>query len=71
MEKSLTNSSYQHLSGVDPENNYSENGGWDTYIEMFYCSENSTKIIQNNFKEKRTPLVHFQIRPYCCYITAP
>ena len=28
MEKSLMNSSYQHLPGVDPEN--SEKGGWDT-----------------------------------------
>ena len=57
MNKSLINSSYQHLPGVDPEN--SEKGGWDTcplasYIETFYCSENnSIKIIQNNFKEKR------------------
>ena len=61
MEKSLMNSSYQHLPGVDPEN--SEKGGWDTcplasYIETFYCSENSIKIIQNNFKEKRPPLAH-------------
>ena len=43
---------------VDPEN--SEKGGWDTcplagYIETFYCSENSIKIIQNNFKEKKRP----------------
>ena len=30
MEKSLMNSSYQHLPGVDPEN--SEQGGWDTYV---------------------------------------
>ena len=29
-----------------------------TYLEMFYCSENSIKIIQNNFKEKRSPLAH-------------
>ena len=47
--------------GVDPQN--SEKGGWDTYplagyIETFYCSENSIKIIQNNFKEKRPPLAH-------------
>ena len=61
MNKSLINSSYQHLPGVDPEN--SEKGGWDTcplasYIETFYCSENSIKIIQNNFKEKRPPLAH-------------
>ena len=26
------------------------------YTETFYCSENSIKIIQNNFKEKRPPL---------------
>ena len=55
MEKSLINSSYQHLPEVDPEN--SEKGGWDTcplasYIETFYCSENFIKIIQINFKEK-------------------
>ena len=41
------NSSYQHVPGVqDPEN--SEKGGWDTcplasYIETFYCPENSKK----------------------------
>ena len=29
MEKSLMNSFYQHLLGVDPEN--SEKGGWDTF----------------------------------------
>ena len=51
MEKSLMNSSYQHLPEVDPEN--SEKGGWDTcplagYIETFYCSENSIKI--NKYK---------------------
>ena len=56
MEKSLMNSSYQHLPGVDPEN--SEKGGWDTcplasYIEMLHFSENSIKIIQKNVKEKR------------------
>ena len=61
MEKSLMNSSYQQLPGVDPEN--SEKGDWDTcplasYTETFYCSENSIKIIQNNFKEKRPPLAH-------------
>ena len=61
MEKSLMNSSYQHLSGVDPEN--SEKGGWETcplasYTETFYSSENSIKILQNNFKEKRPPLAH-------------
>ena len=54
-------SSYQQQPEVDPEN--SEKGGWDTcplasYIETFYCSENSIKIIQNNFKEKRPPLAH-------------
>ena len=48
-------SSYQHLPGVDPEN--SEKGGQHTcplasYIETFYCSENSIKIIQINFREK-------------------
>ena len=58
MEKPRLNSSYQWLLGVDPEN--SEKGGLDTfplasYIETFYCSE-SIKIIQNNFKEKRSPL---------------
>ena len=58
MEKPLVNSSYQQLLGMDPEN--SEKGGLDTcplasYIETFYCSE-SIKIIQNNFKEKRSPL---------------
>ena len=47
--------------GVDPE--ISEKGGWDTcplagYIETFYCSESSIKIIQNNFKEKRPHLAH-------------
>ena len=26
--------------------------------ETFYSSENSIKIIQNNFKEKRPPLAH-------------
>ena len=62
MEKSLINSSYQQQPEVDPEN--SAKGGWDTcplasYIETFYCSENSIKIIQNNFKEKkRPPLAH-------------
>ena len=61
MNKSLVNSSYQHLPGVDPEN--SEKGGWDTcplasYTETFYCYENSMKIIQNNFKEKRPHLAH-------------
>ena len=61
MEKSLMNSSYQQQQEVDPEN--SEKGGWDTcplasYIEMFYYSESSIKIIQNNFKEKRPPLAH-------------
>ena len=61
MNKSLINSSYQHLPGVDPEN--SEKGGWDTcplagYIETFYYSDSSIKIIQNNFKEKRPPLAH-------------
>ena len=61
MEKSLMNSSYQHLPGVDPEN--SEKGGWDTcplasYIGTFYYSDSSIKIIQNNFKEKRPPLAH-------------
>ena len=55
------NSSHQQQPGVDPEN--SEEGGWDTcplasYIETFYCSENSIKIIQNNFKEKRPPLAY-------------
>ena len=55
------NSSYQQQPEVDLEN--SEKGGWDTcplasYIETFYCSENSIKIIQNNFKEKRPPLAH-------------
>ena len=40
------NTSYQQQQGVDPEN--SEEGGWDTYplasyIETFYCSENSIK----------------------------
>ena len=53
-------SSYQHLPGVDPEN--SENGGRDplvSYIETFYFSENSIKIIQiNYFKEKRPHLAH-------------
>ena len=58
MEKSLMNSSYQHLPGVDPEN--SEQGGWDTcplasYTETFYCSENTIKIIQNHFKKKKAP----------------
>ena len=63
MEKSLMNSSYQHLPGVDPEN--SEKGGWDTrplasYVETFYCSENSLQnnnfyYLQNNFKDKITP----------------
>ena len=48
MNKSLVNSSYQHLPGVDPEN--SEKGGWDTcllasYIETFYRYENSIKTI--------------------------
>ena len=60
MEKSLMNSSYQHLPGVDSEN--SEKGGWDplaSYIETFYFSENSIKIIQiNYFKEKRPHLAH-------------
>ena len=61
MEKSLMNSSYQHLPGVDPEN--SEKCGWDTfqlasYTETFYCSENSIKIIQINFKEKRPTSAH-------------
>ena len=61
MNKSLMNSSYQHLPGEDPEN--SEKGGWDTcplasYTETFYCSEKSIKIIQNNFKEKGPPLAH-------------
>ena len=61
MEKSLMNSFYQQQPGVDPKN--SEKGGWDTcplasYMETFYCSENSIKIIQNNFKEKRPPLAH-------------
>ena len=63
-------SSYQHLPGVDPEN--SENGGRDplvSYIETFYFSENSIKIIQINFKEKRPPLAHPEIRPYCCLIS--
>ena len=46
MNKSLMNSTYQQQPGVDPEN--SEKGGWDTcplasYIETFYCSENSKK----------------------------
>ena len=55
------NSSNQHLPGVVPEN--SEKGGWDTfplasYIETFYCSENSIKIIQISFKEKTPPLAH-------------
>ena len=60
MEKSLMSSSlYRHLPGVDPEN--SEKSGWDTcllasYIERFYCSENSIKIMQINFKEKRPHL---------------
>ena len=54
-------SSYQQLPGVNPEN--SEKGGWDTcplasYTETFYCSENSIKIIQINFKEKKLPLAH-------------
>ena len=62
MEKSLMNSFYQQQPGMDPEN--SEKGGWDTcplvsYIETFYCSENSIKIIQNNFKEKRPPLAQY------------
>ena len=66
MEKSLLNSSYQQQPGVDPRN--SEKGGWDTcplasYIETFYCSENSIKIIQNNFKEKRPPLARTPWRP--------
>ena len=61
MNKSLINSSYQHLPGVDPEN--SEKGGWDTYplasyIETFYRYGNSIKTIQNNFKEKRPHLAH-------------
>ena len=61
MNKSLMNSSYQQQPEVDPEN--SEKGGWDTcplagYIETFYYSESSIKIIQNNFKEKRPPLAH-------------
>ena len=61
MEKFLMKSFYQQLPGVDPEN--SEKGGWDTcplasYIETFYCSENSIKIIQINFKEKKFPLAH-------------
>ena len=46
--------------GVNPEN--SAKGGWDTcppasYIETFYCSENSTKI--NKYKiisRKKGPL---------------
>ena len=51
-------SSYQQLPGVDPEN--SEKGGWGTcplagYIETFYCPENSIKIIQINFREKKPP----------------
>ena len=55
------NSSYQQQPEVDPEN--SEKGGWDTcplasYIETFYYSQSSIKIIQNNFKEKRPPLAH-------------
>ena len=61
MNKSLVNSSSQHLPGVDPEN--SEKGGRDTcplasYIETFYCSENTKKIIQNNFKEKKPSFAH-------------
>ena len=70
------NSSYQHLPGVDPEN--SEKGGWDTcplasYIETFYCSENSIKIIQNNFKEKRPHLAHQPLNPplLLLNVTAP
>ena len=58
MEKSLMNSSYQHLPGVDPQN--SEKGGWDTcplasYIETFYCSENYA-IGQLNLKVKSQQL---------------
>ena len=61
MDKSLINSFYQHLPGVDPEN--SEKGGWETcplasYIETLYCSGNSITIIQNNFKEKKPSLAH-------------
>ena len=51
MEKSLMNSSYQHLLGVDPEN--SAKGGWDpltSYIETFNFSEDSIK-----FQGKKVP----------------
>ena len=58
MEKSPMNSSYQHLSGVDPEN--SEKGGWDTcplasYTEMFIV----LKILSKYYKiisKKKGPL---------------
>ena len=60
MEKSLMNSSYQQLPGVDPEN--SERGGQHTcplasYIDTFYFSDNSIKTIQN-FKEKGVAMAH-------------
>ena len=60
MEKSLMNSSYQHLPGVDPEN--SEKGGWDTrplvsYTETFYCSVNSIKI-NKIISRKKGPVWH-------------
>ena len=43
---------------MDPEN--SEKGGLDPcplagYIETFYCSANSIKILQINLKEKKAP----------------
>ena len=53
------NSCYQQQPEVDPEN--SEKGGWDTcplagYIETFYCSENSIKIIYKIISRKKGPL---------------
>ena len=66
MEKSLKNSSYQHLPGLDPEN--SEKGGWDTCplasyinIETFYCSENSIKINRGYYTVARRYEFYFRV----------
>ena len=70
MEKSLMNSSYEHLPGVDPEN--SEKGGWDTrplasYVETFYDS------LQNNIYKiiSRTKLRPLNLPLLLLNVTAP